>query len=185
MLLSDCIFLFSSAQLHLLLFHACADKLKMLFTHINLRLSHLLYALCQTAASSHIQQPHGQMFSVIYSVDSISLINHTLLFCWFSDKRKYPAWTIKYWPTASGFLFTGSEPECVLILDIEGPGYMVTHAKLAHVCLTRTVRQQRQKFPTVPSRRMYRLDFPKTLNCTVFGVDFLTDKTVHISCYTS
>lgn len=75
-------FFFSSAQLHLLLFHACADKLKTLLTQNNLRLSHLLYTLCQTAASSHIQQPHGQLFSIIYSVVSISLINRTLLPCW-------------------------------------------------------------------------------------------------------
>lgn len=72
---------FNSAQLYLLLFHGCADKLKMLLTHNNLRLSNLLYRLCQTAASPHIQQTHGQMFSVIYSVVSVPLINHPLLSC--------------------------------------------------------------------------------------------------------
>lgn len=48
----------------------------------------------------------------------------------------YPAgWTIKGWPTASAFLFTGSEPERLLTLDVERPGYTVTSAR---VCLTHT-----------------------------------------------
>lgn len=46
-----------------------------------------VYTLCQTAASSHIQQPHGQMFSIIHSVVSISLINRTLLSCWLGLQR--------------------------------------------------------------------------------------------------
>lgn len=119
---------FFSAQLHLLLFHACVEKLQTLLTHTTTSGFHTYCIRCAKqlpllTSSSHMNKC-SQSFTVRFVFPQ--QIGHCYPAGRVSNtpRRKDPAWTI--WATASGFSFTGGEPECVLMLDIEGPGYTVT-----------------------------------------------------------